>query len=62
MMNDQTSLTGEQIKEMVHDDENEEIDEKDKKPIELKMCKIKYNFTIGSIDSMDFHYALSKSK
>jgi len=61
-MNDQTSLTGEQIKEMVHDDENEEIDEKDKKPIELKMCKIKYNFTIGSIDSMDFHYALSKSK
>ena len=47
---------------MVKGDENEEIDEKDKKPIELKMCKIKYNFTIGSIDSMDFHYALSKSK
>ena len=61
-MNETTSLNAEQIRELVHDEAHEDVNEQDKKPIELKMCKIKYNFTIGSAESMNFHEALSKSK
>ena len=46
---------------MVVDEKYNEVDEKDKRPIELMTCKLKYNWSIGSHDSMNFHQALSKS-
>jgi hypothetical protein len=43
-------------------DQDENLDEDEKKPVQLKYMKLKYNFTHGSSDSMDFLCAMKASE
>ena len=41
---------------------NKDLKISEEKPIVLQKVNLKYNFEIGSTDSLDFHIALSKVK